>query len=227
MQLKSIYGKELIMKRNSSKKKQTKKSIEKQYKKVESTLKWIDIEKITPHAIELKRGSKEMIAVGIKVAPKAIFTETDEVQVHWINRLRGFMNRYTKYELYHPFVYSPVNLDSHLAPFERAIEFAPNDDIAELNEIQIEKHEYFAQVTMDLEFFVMIKVQPKEVEDALHELYNDFSRAGFYCKVLNKIDFNNYISFVFNNSLINDFYFSTNTFGMLRTEEVNEEGEAY
>jgi hypothetical protein len=49
----------------------------------------------------------------------------------------------------------------------------------------------------------------------LTDLYNCFQAAGFLPQLLNKADYYNYIAYLFENPLINDFYYVRGAFSYL------------
>lgn len=127
------------------------------------------------------------------------------------------------FDIWHGYVFNPVNLDSHLGGLMRQSQIENDEVIKEMLDDDIEKALLFIQTYRELEFFVMLKGKPnKKFDDQFHQLKSALTNAKFHIKTLNRIDFDNYISFVFENELVNDYYFSK---GIFAFEEVENDVE--
>ncbi|MEG1065927.1 MAG: hypothetical protein RR929_01550 [Erysipelotrichaceae bacterium] len=194
-----------------------KKKNKKVAKKVKSTLDWIQIDKINKYHIDLKKGKKEEVAVGIKIQPHSLFLDSPSEQAKRIHMLRSALNR-LNFDIYHSFVFNPVNLDAHLLSLSKQLVNENDEVIKEMLEDDIEKSRAFIDCFRELEFFMMIKGKPsKKFDDQYHQLQYSIKASGFSIDILNEIDFDNLISNQFENQIINDMYFTRGIF----SDEIN------
>ncbi len=192
-------------------KKNKQKKIEK--KKIQSTLDWLHIDKVHEQHVELKKGKKKEFVVGVKLVPHAIFLDSYHEQLRRIHLLRNAMNRLT-FDLWHGFVFNPVNLDTYLLMLVKQMAVESDEVIKEMLQDDIDKAMAFTQVYRELEFFILIKNKPgKKLEDQYSQLLSAVKSAGFQFKPLTRLDFDNYIAHSFENQLVNNFYFSRGVFG--------------
>lgn len=196
-----------------------KKEAEKKKKRILTTADWLEIEKIHENFIELKdKAGKTEHCVGIKIIPPNISLENPSAQMEWVLRLRNVLNKCTE-PLYHAYIYSPINLDEQIMPIQRQIETEEDQAIVAMLENDIRDWQDFARNNFELEFAVMMKKEAgKQLEKKFRELVEAFFKNGFQIQTLNRIDFENLISFSFNNELINDVYFSHGDFAILKEE---------
>lgn len=190
--------------------KKNKKKIE--MKKIKTTLDWLNVEKVNETSIELKKGKKQEYLIGLKIEPHSIFLDSYNEQSRRINLLRNAWNR-LPFPIWHGFVFNPVNLDSYLLNLAKQMSVEQDDVIKEMLQDDIDKALTFTQIYRELEFFIMIKEKPgKALEDMYNQLLSAIKSAGFQYKKLNRIDYDNYISYAFENSIVNDYYFSRGVF---------------
>lgn len=190
--------------------KKNKKKVE--LKKIKTTLDWLDVEKVNETSIELKKGKKQEYLVGLKIEPHSIFLDSYSEQLRRINLLRNAWNR-LPFTIWHGFVFNPVNLDSYLLNLAKQMSVEQDAVIKEMLQDDIDKALTFTQIYRELEFFIMIKEKPgKALEDMYNQLLSAIKSAGFQYKKLNRIDYDNYISYAFENSIVNDYYFSRGVF---------------
>lgn len=205
------------MKKEKSLKKRIKKATkeqEKVIKKSKTTLDWIDIENVHENYVELSKNKKAEVMVGIKIEPHSIFLDNKAEQNRSIHLLRSAFNR-LNFDIFHGFVFNPVNLDSHLMMLARQLMIENDGVIKEMLEDDMEKAAAFIQNYRELEFFMMIKgKQGKKLEDQFHQLQVAMQNADLKIKILNRIDFDNLIAYQFENQMINDFYFSRGIFDL-------------
>lgn len=193
------------------KKKISKQKLKKKMKEVATTLDWIDIESVEENHIQLK-GKKNNIVVGIKLTPHSLFLNSRAEQVKRIHLLRTSLNRLNM-DLWHGFVFNPVNLDSYISMLSRQAYGETDPVILEMIDDDMEKANAFIRDFRELEFFIMIKgTIGNKFEDQYHQLQVAIRNAQFTYKQLNRIDFENYLSYAFENSYVNDFYFSRGIF---------------
>ncbi|MDQ0363245.1 hypothetical protein [Breznakia pachnodae] len=181
-------------------------------KEVATTLQWIDIEEVCEHHIRLK-GKKNNIIVGIKLDPHSLFLNSRAEQTKRIHLLRMSLNRLNM-DLWHGFVFNPVNLDSYISMLSRQAIGETDPVILEMIDDDIDKAGAFIRDFRELEFFIMLKgTVGNKFEDQFHQLQASLKSALFTFKQLNRIDYDNYISYAFENTLVNDYYFSRGIFG--------------
>lgn len=197
-------------------------------KKLATTLKWIDIDEVKDNMVILKKGGKTEYLKGIKIQPRNIFIEEFSEQARVLNKLRIAYNK-IKCPLYFNFVYTPVNADEHIVNLMTQEQAEDDLQIRNLIQNDLDKIHRFQDNFKELEFFIMIKNNDlKELEKDFLDLTTEFKSAGFYPMELNRRDYYNYINFVFENSSINDFYFSRGIFSYLNQNMIyNEETDQY
>ena len=197
--------------KNPIKKYTEKRNLKRNRKETATTLKWIDIEEVCEHHLRLK-GKKNNIVVGIKLDPHSLFLNSSAEQRKRIHLLRMSLNRLNM-DLWHGFVFNPVNLDSYVSVLSRQAIGETDPVILEMIDDDIEKAAAFIRDFRELEFFIMLKgTIGNKFEDQFHQLQVAIKGAMFSFKQLNRIDFDNYISYAFENTLINDYYFSRGIF---------------
>ena len=217
-----------IEKREFKKIKQAKNDIKKIKSKVATTLGWIDIDEIEDYYIKLKKNKKEEYIKGIKLHPHNIFIDDTQEQNRRLNKIRLCLNR-LKSNMFFNFVFSPVNADEHISDLLNKDIYEEDLECKKLIQNDLIKIENFRDTYRELEFFVMIKTKElKDMEKEFLDLINEFKYAGFEPKELNKRDYYNYMSYVFENPLINDFYYSRGIFSYENQNMVyDEETDSY
>lgn len=212
-----------ILKAKKNKQKQIKK-IEKRAKKIETTLSWIDIDKIVDDAMILKKEKKTIVVKGIKITPRNILIENEVTQSHIINHLRGIFNR-LQFPLYHQYVYSKVNIMNHYEHLQELFEQETNPIIKELIEDDLRKANAFSEHYKELSFFILIQSENQsELQKNFNDLCLEFERSPLEYEPLLKSDYQNLCSYLFENDLIQDYYFLTGDFAMLNEQfEFSEE----
>lgn len=197
------------------KKEKKKKASEK--KKIKSTLDWLQIDAVHEDYVELCYGKKKEIMLGIKLFPHDIFLDSYEEQRKRIHMLRNAMNR-LPFDLWHGFVFNPVNLDTYLLTLVRQIQSETDEVIKDMLQDDIDKANAFIYAYRELEFFILlIGKEEKKLEDQYRLLQNAMKSAGFQIKTLNRLDYDNFIAYSFENQYINDYYFSR---GVFEDEEI-------
>lgn len=197
-----------------SKKKQVKQAL-KLKKNVGSTLHWMQIDSIQNDQIVLKHGSKKAYVAGVKIVPVNIFIKPENEQITIVNRLRNFYN-VINFKLYHSFVFNPVNLDSQITQLTRKIEQEENLAIQEMLVDDLNKYMTFIRSWQELEFFITVmESDEKALNEKMEMLTYELNRSGLRFSLLNRIDFENYTAYLFENKLINDYLFGRGAFELL------------
>lgn len=203
---------------NKKKKKEIKKA-EKEKKRYETALEWSNIEMVEGNAIYLKDGNKEEKIIGIRVSPRNIFIDTVHVQRQIINNLRIVFNK-IRFRVYWGFVFVPVQIDDHITQLMNEEQQEEDPRIRGMIQNDFEKATWFQDTHRELEFFLMIRhSDEKQLYKNFDELVAEMRYAGFQTKTLNQHDFFNYIAYMYENPLINDFYFSRGIFSCLMEED--------
>lgn len=201
------------------------KSQKKEIKKLKSTIDWIDVSEVHEDFIQLEQGKKTEITTGVKIEPHSLFLDNPSDQMRQIHLLRSALNRFN-FDIYHPFVFNPVNLDTHLMLLANQTFVEQDAIIREMLEDDMDKARGFIQNYRELEFFLMIKGKPgNKFDDRFHQLEVSLENAGLKTKQLNRIDFDNLLSYEFENDLINDFYFSRGIFETLSIDDYIADNE--
>lgn len=200
------------------------KSKQKFKKDVGTTLNWMHIDRIEEDAIILKKDKRVEVVQGIKIKPKNILIENESTQERLINEIRGVFNRIS-FPIYHQFVYSKVNIINHYNHLLDRLQNETNPAIRELIEDDIEKADAYSQNYQELSFFLLISSNnAKTAEKNLHDLRIEIERTGLEYDLLLKSDFQNLCTYLFENDLINDYYFTTGYFECLKeNSEFNKE----
>ena len=214
--------------REAAKINKAKKDALKVRKKIATTLDWVEILNVTDNAILLKKGKRTATVMGVKLSPHDIFIDDQEDQIRIIENLRLALNK-MPFKMYFQFVYSPVNADDHVANLLDADRIETDLIVKSMIQADFDKFAQFQAAYSELEFFVM--VQDSE-EGRLHKNFNEmkreFENAGFLPRTLNRYDFYNYMTYVFENPMINNFYFSRGVFSYLNQKmEYSAEHDAY
>ena len=201
--------------REAAKINKAKKDALKVRKKIATTLDWVEILNVTDNAILLKKGKRTATVMGVKLSPHDIFIDDQEDQIRIIENLRMALNK-MPFKMYFQFVYSPVNADDHVANLLDADRIETDLIVKSMIQADFDKFAQFQAAYSELEFFVMIQDSD---EGRLHknftEMKREFENAGFLPRILNRYDFYNYLTYVFENPMINNFYFSRGVFSYL------------
>lgn len=207
--------------------KKKKDKLEKQYKKekkqalkkkkeMATTLDWMDIIEIKNACIYLKDG---YMVKGIRLQPRNIFLDTAQVQSHIINNIRVALNKIT-FRIYWGFVFTPVEIDDHLAALLTELDSEDDPVLKSMIENDLEKAYWFIESHRELEFFLFIKEDDeRELQKKMDILISEITRAGFSVKELDDQNFSDYLAYVHENSLINDYYYSRGIFSCLQEIE--------
>jgi len=183
-------------------------------KKYLTTLDWCDIRQVTDSEIIIRadRSKTDYHVKGIKIAPHNIFLDDEmTVQVE-INKLRIALNK-LPFKIYWSFVTSPVNIDDYkLRLYERRLQ---SDQIRIQNMISDDyrKAEQFEDGNNELEFMLFVRDRDEKIlEKNYQAMLREISNAGMFAVPLGKKDYLNYVSYIFENPLINSIYFSRGIF---------------
>lgn len=203
--MKKVKSEKQILRENKKAQKETKKTIQ-------STLDWLHIQNVHEYHVELQYGKKQEIMMGVKIKPHTLFLENKAEQKRRIHLYRSALNR-MNFDIWHGFVFNPVNLDSYLLNLVRQMMIESDVVIKEMLQDDIDKANAFVQQYRELEFFLMIKgKEGKKLEDQYRQLQSGLASAGFEYKPLTRLDFDNFIAYSMENTLINDYYFSRGVF---------------
>ena len=191
-----------------------KKESQKLKKKYLTTLDWCDIREVKDDEMIIrKHGSKTDYHVkGIKITPHNIFLDDETTIQVEINRLRIALNK-LPFRIYWSFVTSPVNIDDYkLRLYEQKL---GTDSIRIQNMISDDYHkaEEFESVNNELEFMLFVRDKdPRILEKNYHALLAEINNSGLAAVSLNRNDYLDYVSYIFENPMINSIYFSRGIF---------------
>ncbi|MCR0262502.1 hypothetical protein MKC73_01130 [[Clostridium] innocuum] len=207
-------------KRNERKhqEKEQRKRATKERRRCATALEWSDIERIEGDAIYLKDGNTQERIIGLKVIPRNIFIDTSYVQARVVNNLRIVFNK-LRFPVYWGYVFVPVQIDDHIAALMREEAQEEDPRIRAMIRNDFEKVTWFQDTHRELEFFLMLRsgdgaVLMKEYDELIAEL----RYAGFRTKDLNTQDLYDYVAYMYENPLINDYYFSRGVFSCLNDD---------
>lgn len=191
-------------------------------KKVFTTLDWLDVLDIADDQILLKDGT---MVRGIKIKPRNIFIDNYSVQRNIINNLRLAFNK-IPFKLYFGFVFTPVDMDEHMAELLVQMEHEENPVLKKMIRNDIEKANWFMDTHKELGFYIMVKGKDiRQIEKEMDFLIDVMTYAGFTMKKLDDRDFYDYLAYIFENESINDFYFSRGVFKCLQEDDVHDQEE--
>ena len=180
--------------------------------KVLTTLDWSNLYKVENTEILLKENKTIYHVVGIKVSPHDIFLEAPEVMDNIIERWRLSLNK-LKFKIYWAFVTSPVDIDDYKARIYSLAEAEEDMTKRQLLIDDINKAVAFEYTHRELEFMLFIReADERKLEKNINELFRETTNAGFQPKRLLKRDFLNYISYLYDNKLINATFFDRGIF---------------
>lgn len=189
-------------------------------KKVLTTMDWNNVEEVRNNEIILKGKDKTIYHVmGIKLKPHDIFLDDPIEMGNLIERWRLALNK-LPFKVYWGYVTSPVDIDVYKANLYS--EYSDTDDRYKKQMLMddYEKAEWFEATHRELEFMLFVReTSERMMEKHMSELFREARSAGFEPKQLLKRDFLNYISYLFDNKLINSTFFSKGVFQNL--SEIN------
>ena len=197
-------------------------------RKVKTTIDWMDILDVGADYILIGRDKRKMMIKGIKLSPHNIFIDSVNEQRRNIERLERCLNNCPDH-LYFGFVFSPVNMDAHLNNLDLSMMIEQDPVYEAMMQDDLSKAMQFQKYNREIGFYVMIRDSSEErMEKRLTDLYACFTAAGFLPTVLNKKDYYDYLSYLFENPLINDYHFNRGIFSYLNEEmEYDEDHDVY
>lgn len=155
----------------------------------------------------------------MKIVPYDIFLASPIDQKRIIGQLRKLYNNIA-FDLYHGFVFNPVDLSHHLAQLSYQYEYETDDVRKQMLLDDMDKALMFIDTFKELEFFIFVKeYSEKKLEKNYGQLKRELSNTSLEYKELNLTDYENYIANVFENKLLNDYYFSKGEFKFVEGEE--------
>lgn len=201
--------------KEKSKEKRVRKEAIKKKKLCATALEWSNIEMIEGNAIHLKDGNDTEQIIGIKLIPRNIFIDNSHVQSQVINNLRIVFNK-LRFPVFWQYVFVPVQIDDHITMLMAAEEQEEDPKICSMIRNDFEKATWFQDTHRELEFFLMLRNKDENILlKNFDELVSEIRHSGFRTKSLNIHDFYNYVAYMYENPLINDFYFSRGIFSCL------------
>lgn len=207
---------------------QQKKKARKTKKKVATTLDWSEIEDIRDKKITLKHGKKYYYVKGVKLTPVNIFIATPQKQSIIINNMRIVLNQLTM-PIYWAYVFTPVDIDMYFAKLQESIRNEEDPAIRSLMQSHYEKGCWFCDTHREISFeFFVSATDEKTLYKNYDKLVQEFSAGGFRLKEMSDKDYEDYIAYLYENDMINDFYFSRGIFSCLADENyIPEDGITY
>lgn len=195
--------------------KQEKKQAIKQKKKVATTLDWSELDEIRDKKMILKHGRKNYYAKGVKLTPINIFILDPQKQAMLINNLRIVLNQIT-IPLYWAYVFTPVNIDMYFAKLQDNMRQEENPKIKSLMQSHYEKGCWFCDTHKEISFEFFIRAEDeKTLYKDFDKMVQEFTSGGFRLKEMNDQDYADYIAYLYENDMINDYYLSRGIFSCL------------
>jgi hypothetical protein len=211
----NVSGKKKLKQANKRKK-----QLSKIKKTVLTTMDWNNIEEVRNNEIILRGKDKTLYHVmGVKLKPHDIFLDDPIEMSNTIERWRLALNKLT-FKIYWAFVTSPVDIGDYKANLYRMNNETDDRTKKQMLMDDYEKAEWFEATHRELEFMMFVRESSERMmEKHMSELYRECKSAGFEPDQLLKRDFLNYISYLFDNKLINSTFFSKGVFQNL--SEIN------
>lgn len=189
-------------------KKKLSKTQAKEIKKFNYTYDWLDIKGVSGQYIILK---DDTAVFGVKLIPPKIISEKDEV--YWARKMATIYNS-CQLPIYHQIIQSPIEVERHISDLNESMSSHNSEAINQIILDEIESYKTIASNLSKKEYLLMLKGNPlnsnfaKKVSDFLRLLLN--SKIEF--RELNEYDYENYFAYIFENDMVNDFYFSHNIY---------------
>lgn len=194
------------------------KSAKKIRNKLNTTLNWMDVQKVTEDAIFIAKDKQKFIIKGVKIHPHNIFLDDGVEKQQWVDSLRFCLNQ-IQTTCYFGFVYSPVNFDKQLNILDLNLMEEKDLTCQTMIRDDINKLSDFADAFREKEFFLMIRDHDeKRLGKDLQDLYVRLEQAGFLPTILNKRDYYSYLMHIFENTLVNDYVFGRGILSYLNTK---------
>lgn len=203
-----------ILKKQLKEKQKKSKKVIKEKRRILSTMDWCDVYEVKDNEILLKadKGKTVYHVTGIKVSPHNIFLDDEMTVMVEIDRLRIALNK-MPFRIYWGFVTSPVNIEDYKA---RLYDLRLNTDSLKIQSLiadDYKKAEQFEDENYELEFMMFVRDKDEKLlEQKLQILNREISGAGLKAVQLRKMDYLNYVSYLFENPLINSLYFHRGIF---------------
>lgn len=189
------------------------------YHKVDATLKWCDVKQVSDEGILLGKNGENVLVKGIKIEPKNIFILDVDKQKEFINGFRLALNK-IKFQFFISIVKMNNNFNVEESIIINQLKQEKNKRKQKMFEDDLDKLQSFKNDYKQIEFHIYVRdANLKVLEKKITEIYLEFKNAGFIPTKLKEIDYKNYINYVFENPMINDFYFSRGIFEWDRFNE--------
>lgn len=216
MFLKKKKNKEkLIRKKNKELKKNT--------KKFHDICKWVKIEEVGSNYIKI---DNKQYVCGLKIVPPKISLLDDGYRNRLIEEYANIISS-VDFEVYHIPIKSPINVDQEINELRKRMAKESDPVRIDLFNDEIEIYENLAYQNLKSEYFEIVAgdINNNYFLKKLDDFVRAYQIRGFEVEVLNSIDFDNLLAYVFENNLINDFYFSRGLFYDENQEDMNKEGD--
>ena len=129
--------------------------------------------------------------------------------------LRIVFNK-VRFPIYWQYVFVPVQIDDHVSILLREEAQEEDPRIRAMIRNDFEKVTWFQDTHRELEFFLMLRDKDEgTLMKNFDELVAELQYAGFRTKDLNMHDLYDYVAYMYENPLINDYYFSRGIFSCL------------
>lgn len=203
-----------ILKKELKDKRKKARKVTKIKRRILSTMDWCDLYEVKDNEILLKgyKGKSICHLTGVKVSPHNIFLDDEMTVMVKIDQLRIALNK-MPFRIYWTFVTSPVNIEDYKA---RLYDLRLNTDSLRIQSLiadDYRKAEEFESFSNELEFMLFVRDKDERIlETKLQTLYREINGAGLRTDYLKKMDYLNYISYIFENPLINSLYFQRGFF---------------
>lgn len=198
---------DLLKKKEKQKYKNTVKNINAYYKTCKDLL---EFESVEDNYIKI---NKNLFMVGIEIIPPKLSASSYEEKIMWVQRYNNVLNS-TQLLIHHVTIISKIDIDKEL--FDIRNKIAKEDDEAIKSDLimEYENYETLSNIFPRNRFFELIigNINDKKFIKDIEDLYDSYKTNGFEFKELQKFDFLDYLSYVFENKLITDYHFTHGLF---------------
>lgn len=197
-------------KKKKSKKTPSKRKIKKEHdsrvKKLKSTLDWMEVESIDGNQCIINDNGEKYYVKGIKIHPLNIhmLDSTDNYNV--IQSLSIAFNK-MNFKVYWKFVYQDPDLSVQNHNLMKIIK---NEDeaIQDIANMFLYFHEWFTQNFKEISFYFIVMENEKMIDKVYTDLKRFMSDTSLKISEMTQDDFRNIIAYDFDNSTIDEYYFS-------------------
>lgn len=184
--------------------------LKKDIKNFHASTEWLEVEGVTDDLVVL---SNKVAALGFKIIPPEVFSLDERAQARWVERMNIVFNN-VDLEVYHVPIDSPIFVDNFINDLRDKIHDDTPQYVRNIIEDEIDNYNMLSVMNPRKEFCFIVKGNPGDRRwlKKVMRFGDLLVTNGFEVYKLNRVDFENIFSYIFDNDMINDFYFATGDF---------------